>query len=107
MDLLKEFLYPFAFLIAGFLVSDAYGKERKLPTWDDEKAKSLGMPLVPVGTVIICPGFFHETQKPTLIQSGLSALFWRIISMGSITYFKMSTANKIATTAIIPAPHNV
>ena len=43
-----------AFLITGFLVGDAYGKERKLPAWDDEKAKSLGMPLVPVGTVIIC-----------------------------------------------------
>jgi hypothetical protein len=39
-----------ALLITGFLVGDAYGSV----DWDDEKAKSLGMPLVPVGTVIMC-----------------------------------------------------
>ncbi|MCL0039357.1 hypothetical protein M1M85_00195 [Nitrospinaceae bacterium] len=39
-----------AFLITGFLVGDAYG----MYDWDEEKAKSLGMPLVPVGAVIMC-----------------------------------------------------
>lgn len=42
-----------AFLITGFLVGDAYG-DAVLLDWDDEKAKSLGMPLVPVDTVIMC-----------------------------------------------------
>ena len=39
-----------AILITGFLVGDAYG----MYDWDDEKAKSLGVPLVPVDTVIMC-----------------------------------------------------
>jgi hypothetical protein len=38
-----------AFLITGFLVGDAYGER-----WDNELAKSLGIPLIPVGTVIMC-----------------------------------------------------
>ena len=43
-----------AFLITGFLVGDAYGENSGLPPWTDEKVKSLGMPLVPVDTVIMC-----------------------------------------------------
>jgi hypothetical protein len=39
-----------AFLITGFLVGDAYGAD----DWDDEKAKSYGMPLIGVGTTIFC-----------------------------------------------------
>ena len=38
-----------AFLITGFLVGDTYGGE-----FDIEKAKSLGMPLLSVGAVIVC-----------------------------------------------------
>ena len=38
-----------AFLITGFLVGDAYGED-----WDDEKAKSLGIPVIPDGAVIMC-----------------------------------------------------
>ena len=38
-----------AFLVTGFLVGDAYGED----SWE-EKAKSLGIPLMPVGTVIMC-----------------------------------------------------
>tara|TARA_B100000315_G_scaffold41169_1_gene35985 strand:+ start:171 stop:758 length:588 start_codon:yes stop_codon:yes gene_type:complete len=43
-----------AILITGFLVGDAYGEDEILYAWDDEKAKSLGVPLVPVDTVIMC-----------------------------------------------------
>ena len=39
-----------AFLITGFLVGDAYGED----DWDDEKAKSLGIPVIPDGAVIMC-----------------------------------------------------
>ncbi len=37
-------------MIVGFLVSNAYAKD----DWHNEKAKTLGMPLIPVGTEIIC-----------------------------------------------------
>jgi len=45
-----------AILITGFLMSNAYGEDNFFPNdreWE-KKAKSLGIPLVPVGTVVLC-----------------------------------------------------
>jgi hypothetical protein len=37
-------------LLITVLAGNAYGEDR----WDDKKAKSLGIPLIPEGTVILC-----------------------------------------------------
>lgn len=51
-------------MIVGFLISNAYAKD----DWTTEKAKSLGMPLIPVGAEIICKsemrsGFKWENEE--------------------------------------------
>ena len=53
-------------MIAGLLVSNAYAKD----DWNTEKAKSLGMPLIPVGAEIICQsemrsGFYWKNGEYT------------------------------------------
>jgi hypothetical protein len=54
---MKKTFFILALLTSGFLLAaNAYGEgaDGKLGVWNEERALALGMPLLPIGTIILC-----------------------------------------------------